>query len=244
MKTINDKQYKECDVVMLTTDKAELGSIMRYVRLSPLHDDSIDKPLGSLVLNKNFAVTTSNIYWQSQHLYILSDDEINEGDWYIWLNNKQICQAEGMIMVINNHVNNGDIKKIIATTDMSLFINNGTFDDGTGTQLPLLNTFVPQIPQSFIEHYIEQHNQGNIIDKVLVEYEGSFGYSDSDSWESPVINIYNSINTLNGKTSWNRRELEKALFKFKDIMCYHYQIPNDEGFTSYKEMVNLISKNF
>jgi hypothetical protein len=194
MKTINDKQYKECDVVMLTTDSGTIGLFPNSNELVNYHEFLASEPI-------------------RQHLYILSDDEIDKGDWYIWLNNKQICQAEGMIMVINNHVKNGDIKKIIATTD-TLKLNSVKISVSSDFTLEQISENMPCLPQplqEFVEHYIEQHNQGNIIDKVLVEYEGSFGYSDSDSWESPVINLYNSINTLSGKTSWSRDEVVKLL---------------------------------
>lgn len=46
--------------------------------------------------------------------FITSDEEITSQEKYIWMDNKQICKAEGMLLTINNHIKNGDIKKIIA----------------------------------------------------------------------------------------------------------------------------------
>jgi len=50
------------------------------------------------------------------HYYIVDDSEIKENDDYLWLNNYQICKAEGMLMTINNHVKNKHIVKITHST--------------------------------------------------------------------------------------------------------------------------------
>lgn len=63
-----------------------------------------------------------------QHLYIASAEEVKMGDCYIWMDNKQICVADGMLMTINNHVKNGHIKKINFTTNNSLEIGTNNCD--------------------------------------------------------------------------------------------------------------------
>ncbi|MEW2859388.1 hypothetical protein AB1A63_15220, partial [Lactiplantibacillus paraplantarum] len=52
----------------------------------------------------------------NQHLYILSDDEIKEGDWYHNSIDNSIKQASDWIYV-------STCKKIIATTDTSLILS-------------------------------------------------------------------------------------------------------------------------
>jgi len=150
----NNKHYQECDVVLLQTDKAENSLYASYDKILNYYSGHLTQDyLKNVLLAKSY------------HLYILSNnDVIKEGDW---------CYSTeyGRIVQSDNSFTSDEWKKIIATTDGSLVINNGTFDDGTGTQLPLLNTFLPQIPKSFIEKYITEHNKGNVISNVLVEIE-------------------------------------------------------------------------
>ena len=85
-----------------------------------------------------------------QHLYILSDEEIKEGDiiltkeYGVWEYRKAPCP-------LPYWGNSNGCKKIIATTDSSLNL--------------------PSISQSFVKKYIEEYNKGNIITDVMVEYD-------------------------------------------------------------------------
>jgi hypothetical protein len=106
-----------------------------------------------------------------QHLYILSNDEIKESDYQICIdpNNPHynlISQKP------NNAVNSGAYKKIIATTDSSLKLNSVKIpvsSDFTLEQISENMPCLPQIPQQFIEHFINEYNKGNVISKVLIE---------------------------------------------------------------------------
>ena len=82
-----------------------------------------------------------------QHLYILSDEEIKEGDWYYNELDKAVRK--------NNTINHSYHKKIIATTDV-LALNKGYSTTGG---------IVPQIPKHIIEAYVKKP-----FDKVVVEY--------------------------------------------------------------------------
>ena len=96
-------------------------------------------------------------------LYILSDDEIEEGDWFINLVNSTVNQANNWIYV-------STCKKIIATTDTSLkieILEGPPKFSCEGIRIENL----PQIPLDFIKHYITEYNKGNIISSVLVKYE-------------------------------------------------------------------------
>ena len=100
---------------------------------------------------------------------------------------------ENDLYIESDHKGFGFIKyKIIATTDISLKL--------------------PQPSQQFIEKYIESYNKGEIITDVLVEYHGSFGHYDGDTWYAPKVNPKdNTITIKKLKDSWNREEVIKLL---------------------------------
>jgi hypothetical protein len=165
MKTINinNKQFQEFNVVMLPTEsnsglllgKSKTGKLVQY--------------------NTEFTFPKNDIYNENQHLYILSNEEIKEDNWCIDITTNRIFQFKN-----EKHYQNCDFKKIIATTDSSL---NPTGDKGI-----IAHAFkeeIPQIPQSFIEDFIQSYNQGNVISKVLVEVE--FIVTNEDWSKRPVI---------------------------------------------------------
>ena len=144
LKEIEGRYYQEAEVVMLATK--QYHSDIEF-------DDTLQ-----LVRHKGYANKNG------QHLYIVSNEKIKESDWYIWLDNSQICRAETDIMIINQHLKNGHIKKIIATTNEYI----GYTDIRVS---PVKNFCIyPQPSDSFIKKYIEEYNKGNQITKVLVEY--------------------------------------------------------------------------
>ena len=114
-----------------------------------------------------------------QHLYILSDDKIKVGDWITDTN--KVYEAPEIDAFIG-------FKKIIASTDISLEL--------------------PQIPQSFINTYIEEYNNDNIIDEVNVEY---IYYNEEGSVR---INMGNTINISLIKDSYSREEVILLINKF------------------------------
>jgi len=157
IQTINNKHYQECDVVLLKT--LEKSNIW-------------EKANGSLTFTKE-----KEGYIGNKELYILSNDEIKEGDWVLNTINKQIEQVVKIsdLHYIKNvttktSTSGGSVplincKKIIATNDSSLkvFMWNppNNMVDGEYS--------LPQIPQQFIEHFINEYNKGNVISKVLIE---------------------------------------------------------------------------
>lgn len=154
------------------------------------------------------------------HLYIISDDEIKEGDW-VYENN---LNQETQIYQIYNRNNElgffrfrnvwislnrkqNSAKKIIATTDNSLEL--------------------PQPPQQFIEEFIEEYNQENIITDVLVEYENKFdGKEYVDELDAYGYDKVKSILKINrkdnnitikiAKDSWSREEVIEFANKVKE----------------------------
>lgn len=170
MKTIeiNNKHYQEIDVIMLnTTNESPFG----------LYNNKL--------YNSEFGSKAD--YWKSQHLYFLNDEEIkddktklNTTDYYYVKNHYNewyIGKYNGSSFDFINHQGNFysnlfTCKKVIATTDISLKKKEQCPVRTEGVSY--INFLSPQIPQSFIRQYIQNFNNGNTIDKVLVEIEEIF----------------------------------------------------------------------
>lgn len=137
----------------------------------------------------------------SQHLCITSEDKIEKGNYYYSTASKTIYQkGTGEELLYPNF---DDIcKKIIATTDIEL--GHG---DGTGFFKSL-----PQIPQQFIEQFIESYNKGEVITEVLVEYQEKQQFESQDDYDYGYglelkVNQDNTINIKPIKDNWNREEV-------------------------------------
>ena len=186
--------WKKCKVVMLATDKRDntksmlwLGRISNRLRYNANGTSWIDS---SVLI---------------QHLYILSDDEIKEGDWILTSANK-------VVIALNIHEKlPNDAKKVIATTDSSLRILKSHAIHEVGDVIK-----VPLIPQSFIEKYVSEYNKGNKIEEVMVEYEDELTPNRQLSSKNriPKINPDNTINIKSIKDSWTREEIIKIIHKF------------------------------
>ena len=174
---MDNKPHIKCNLVMLyTTDKLAPLSINQGYLIREFYN-SVSKSL--------------------QHLYITSDEEIKEGDWYIF----NVGYASGVKQADLDDIENIhleiDPKKIIATTDTSLEL--------------------PQPSQQFIEKYIEEYNKGNIITEVLIEVE-EYEFKQTEWFqEAPYTHKYkewrlkldsqNQITIRKIKDSWNREEV-------------------------------------
>jgi hypothetical protein len=148
---------------------------------------------------------------QNQHLYITSNDEIKEGDFYYdpIANCIRQCEDEKREKLLNvaKHLGN---KKIIATTDTSLKIITGMVGSGTGVPLP-------QPSESFIKAYIEAYNNGNVIEDILIEVEEIIV---QDAFRRrPDYNTYriklkdNNIIIGKVKDSWTREEVHSLMME-------------------------------
>ena len=178
---------------------------------------------------------------RNQHLYIISDDEIKEGDWCY-------CSKENRCIKNEMHTNVPSTrKKIIATTDSSLNKKHdcdcgATTYEGCSQCLEIL----PQPSQQFIEKYIESYNKGEIITDVLLEYEKNVemrqGYpkpstaNGKTEWNYDKITSYNlkvnpkdnTITIKKLKDSWNREELiEKLKSILYDSSSLVYTLPDN-----------------
>ena len=143
--------FKKAKIIMLPTNKpSKLGNLATY------QGKSLAKVIKEGVNLKNTTVQ----FW---NLYIISDDEIKEGDYYIIDDIPELLKNNGLKFIDDY------CKKVIATTDTSLY----THQKET-VSLPERVFYLPQPSQQFIQKYIEEYNKGNVITDVLVEYESDF----------------------------------------------------------------------
>ncbi len=168
---------KKCQVVLLhsTANTAKFGTFDTIY-----NDNGIDKHKTVLRQFKE-SLPVGDIMaasYKPANLYVLSDEEIKEGDW-IYTNHiiKQIIQVKGfrkskndndVILAFDNNLKEvwlSKSKKVLATTDSSLTVT--TFYEIEGNQQ--LN--LPQPSSQFITKFIEEYNKGVLISEVLVEYE-------------------------------------------------------------------------
>lgn len=240
------------DVVMLLTEKA--SSIALCIK--SLGEQHFNTKKGELV--GGFIKEVNPEYFQKQHLYILSDEEIKEGDYCI----EFIKGIPTNVLQIKGHDfkrclhNYKKLKKIIATTDKSL-----TICDGCKLKLPLENKThpsgkilrinhieLPQPSQSFIQKFIEEHNKSNNITEVTVEYE-QYDFDEEWSEASGAYETYkerlkinpkdNTISIRKIKDSWNRDEHITNLLKYrKDYEQFRkdcYLGPNEKEIAEWSE---------
>lgn len=111
---------RKCQVILLPSDeKAVIGDIVESSRTNNL---------GVYNKHKQYHEKVGINKWYKHNLYILSDDKIKEGDWY--MNNKVIFKADDKFDEGNNPNQNKNNKKIIAATDTSLYqISNYKIDN-------------------------------------------------------------------------------------------------------------------
>lgn len=102
-------------------------------------------------------------------------------------------------------------KEVLATTNSSLLIdiNSSTAGYDVPTGIPL-----PQIPQQFIEKFIEEYNKGNVIKEVQVEHllflEPGNTLSDR-KYDKTILKVNpdGTINIKPIKESWGKEEVIK-----------------------------------
>ena len=184
--------------------------IRREVIMLPTDDKTILCLEGNkLTLERCIAVGCQHKF---QHLYILSDEKIEEGDWYYHPFLKRIVKASHVIDYREHRT------KIIASTDESLRFNPNV------PNFLLGNESLPQPSQEFIEAYVKAYNEGNSITEFMVEYEEymtdgwvpTYNNPDNSNCESPAELDYklkvksdNTISIRKIKDSWSREEVTK-----------------------------------
>ena len=189
---------KSAQVVMLpTNEKAEIGFLTQKGKERG-HLVHFDRPMPNILDSEN------------QHLYILSDEEIKEGDYHVAI---RIVKTNGDKAIaftdqeqLDAIAEIGGAKKIIATTDKSIILPE---------RFPSF-TYLPQPSQSFIDKFVEEYNKGNVITEVMVEYKsiGAYANPKYDSDYQLKINPDNTINISMPKDSWSREEVVELIQKY------------------------------
>jgi hypothetical protein len=160
--------FKRCKVVLSPTNQK--ANIM-YV-INPFATER-----GNLLTPSHYGFDKIN--GEYQHLYILSNEEIKEGDWFMRTHLIGV-PIDGVPTKANEFVAKkqsylGDyIMKIIATTDPSLLVKHNDVYNGLTTP-PLCS--LPSPSPAFIEKYVSEYNKGNRIYDVMVEYN-----SEQEEW--------------------------------------------------------------
>lgn len=224
------EQFKRVQVVMLPTENTKQG-----IYLNPV-------PSINIIHFWDFRISNSYI---AQHLYIISDDEIKEGDWVLFSYNRE----NGMLFKfieknkfgsskLYNPITKkeewfGDMfvyKKIIATTDKLYSQDYTPLGCSIGISLP-------KPSQQFIEKFIEEYNKGNVIKYVLVEYVNTFKsvknyYINKKDLLYDKLKINPKDNTVTIKKlkdSWNREEVIEIIKKFNKESCGQPWFDTDEN---------------
>lgn len=183
-------------VVMLPTEKSLTDSYNIY--LTP-ENQLIRTNLAKKYLDK----------YKMQHLYILSDEPIKEGDWFLNTTNNTVHKCHTVAKNIQSGLNGGEYhgkfecKKVSTSTDKSLKL--------------------PEPSQAFIEAYVKAYNDEKPITDVMVEYEikeekvyDNLGGHPGGHWEGiPVLKVNkdNTITIRKVKYNWNRDEVVEILEK-------------------------------
>ena len=137
------------------------------------------------------------------HLYILSDDEIKEGDWkyhekigYVW---KHQREGKGLPEELKSVVSTGT-KKVIATTDPNLTKVDEVSGDNVWTSP------IPQVPQSLVEYYAKYKPE-----EVELEYD-----SDGAIIYGCGVEIWEKLKLKNNEVVWVEHSLKDGLKKVID----------------------------
>lgn len=220
--------FKKAKVVMLPTNQES----KIFKKSSGLLEYNIHPPLHGI----------KDLGWIYQHLYIISNDEIKEGDLFINKENniKECFLNKGDILDTNGNLwLSMHCHKIIATTDTSL---NSYISKSINKHNPF-----PQPSEPFIQIFVDNYNKGNIITDIMVEY-GHGNWEHETNVHRKCVNCGisnhklepyncncdkkikinpkdNTITIRKIKDSWSREEVESLLFKLAE----HYAMTSTKS---------------
>jgi len=152
---------------------------MKNVHVIPTDKPSrLSKQLDNpLVLYNQFIENRKFGRWSiNQNIYITSDEEIKEGDYYIKLHNRQYVNRSGKTKFKGLYK---DCKKIILTTDQDL-IKNG----------------VQAIPDNFLEWFVKNPNceEVDVNDKFKNDFNEKYSLIiPKDEPKQSAVEIYNEF---------------------------------------------------
>lgn len=206
---------------------------------------------GKICYNKK---TIEHIQDENKYnLYVISNDNIKNGDWCYDKTNNRIVNFIYLVEGTKNHcfvssiignekeiakssysLDKTDLQKIIATTDTSLKISIDEYYNTSSHGRVYYTKELPQPSQQFIEKYIESYNKGEVIDDVLVEYEEINIGLNLTRGIKYLVNTFenklkinpkdNTITIKKLKDSWNRKEIRGLLIKFHNEFPERYNL--------------------
>lgn len=202
-------QFNKAQVIMLPTENEGKGIYLN--------------PVPSINKIHYWDMRISNSYI-SQHLYIISNDEIKEGDYCIDTSINRLNQVRQLF-----DYSNKACKKIIATTDTSL--NKDIYKNIDGFDR-FIEYGLPQPSQQFITNYIESYNKCEVITDILVEVEWIFNGENPliDNHQGSTVrlkvNPNNTITIKQHKDNYNRDEVIELIKQFNlemspEVTNYH-----------------------
>jgi len=225
---IGGKSYEKCSIVMLSTEEkitfnhtnteiescSSLENNLKELKKGNVTRNPFKVPI-TIIENGKMINSLERCDFPSKedkfyHLYILSDEEIKEGDWCFDLDFKRVfyCSDSSREKYLNS-------KKIITTTDESLVLKENI---SKSTEECWKYTSLPRPSDDFITAFVKA--QGKIIE-VLVEYEfGSIEesyFNDNGDEVLPIKLKVSKDNTITikpiqeEKTSWSREEVKKLM---------------------------------
>lgn len=248
---------RKCKLLLLENNNNKV----EYPCLIKFNSTNVSKPLLNL-LKQDGRFTKD--YLESQnikpyHLYIISDDKIKDGNWFLNTKTNKIYQCNNNKDFVNetylNSFESKIYKKIISTTDLSLKNSLNILRNN------LVENTLPQPSQQFITKYIEEYNKGNIIEDVLVEYlhyecnnghvmdrETVCTYPHCGKFNFPKIKVNPKDNTITIKRikdSWNREEVRLSfMYALSEFAAERGLTPTSKEMKEVNEWSNnWISKN-
>lgn len=229
------EKFKKAQVIMLPTNSSNIALLTSKTEFMIGTETSKSSLQGGKEWVYNKSITDNST--MPQHLYIISDDKIKEGDYMHTHKGIERAVYDGYSF---NKVNEW-CKKIIATTDRNLIIRGKT----NNAEL------LPQPSQQFTEKYIESYNKGLILSDVLVEYEQIPRVSIFSEYEPGIQTSYGYKLKVNPKDntiiikplreSWSREEVEELC---KNAWQIGFNVgSNDETSPSYLSSDDWVKQN-
>ncbi len=195
--------WKKCNLILIATEDSSCLMI----------DEN-----GQLLFSKNFGFHEFNPKNNFRHinrkqLYIVSDEEIKEGD-YVIPNDKDyqsVWEYKPTPCPMPYWGCNNNCKKVIASSK-ELKIYNG--EEEISHMSIYRNIFL--IPYEFIKQYVEEYNKGNKIEEIFVEYDSIISDEIKIDYRSYKlkVDLNNTITIKTIKDNWNIEEITNLFLKF------------------------------
>ena len=213
-----ETKRKKCKVIMLPA-KSQINQVNKgdiFINDSSEYNwGKLEALICERVTSHGHAWNGSGIKTYINHLHIISDDEIKEGDqclynkahdsrnpsWELVKCGK--IEREEMHPISNNKLLLWH-KKLIATTNKSLKISKFSHYSQDLMKVAVYkDIYLPQIPKEFIEEYCKVEG----VDEVIIEYDVHIHPDLGEVDCTLKTNSYNEIIIHSIKNNWNREEL-------------------------------------